>query len=246
MLKSLTFGGVLLLASACPLVADAQGVEVGFHGGSTRLDNGDHGTWIENAQYDYAVCGGDYPFVSGFSVNEKGLWNNSVLCSAYSIDAFALSSYVAEPAPNNGLFPPTNNDARGQVNDTTAVASCGEDGFVIGVAQPSGDRIAPSGTAVLCGQLPAPAYDCRVVQTASRSFDHALDAWEANAPDWTSYPSVTCGPNRFAQAIAFRRYAAAELDEQVVSYAMGGMVCCSMDPAIEGPRDTRWDPPQNP
>lgn len=246
-MKSLTTGGALIVIGMTPLAASAQGVEVGFHGGTTRLDNGYYGSWIQNAEYEYAVCGETKPFVSGFSVNEKGLWNNSVLCSSYNISPFDLHSYVAEPGPNSGVFPPTNNDARGMVNDTTAVANCGERGFVIGVAQPGNDLVAPAGTAVLCGELPTPAYDCTVVQTAARSFDYALDSWETGAPDWTSYPSVTCGPGRFAQAIAFRRYFTAEFDSQVLSFAMGGLVCCSIaDRVITGPRQLRWDPPQTP
>lgn len=246
-MQTTTAIGIGLLALfVCPLAAAAKEKEVGFHGGTTRLDGGYYGTWVSNAGYDYGVCGDEYPFVSGFSLNAKGLWNNSILCSSYPVDSLDVASYVAEPRPNNGFFPPTNNDARGRVNDTTAVASCGDDGFVIGVAQPTGDLVAPSGTAVLCGQLPAPAYDCSVIQTPARSFDHALDAWEPNAPDWTNYPSVTCGPGRFAQAIAFRRYAAAELDEQVVSYAMGGLLCCSIEEPLEGPRERRWDPPSTP
>jgi hypothetical protein len=246
MMKSMTIGGALFVLGAGPLVANAQSIEAGFHGGSTRIDNGYFGTWIENADYDYAVCGGDTPFVSAFSVNEKGLWNNSVLCSAYAIDSLDVSSYVAQPEPNDGRFTPTNNDARGRINDTTAVADCGGDGVVIGVAQPSGDRVAPAGTAVLCGKLPAPTNDCRTIQTPSRTQDYVIAAGETGALDWTNYPSVTCGPGRFAQAIAYRRYATAELDSQVVSYAMGGLVCCSIEGPVMGPRETRWDPPQNP
>lgn len=242
MQKATAIGISVLALGALPLAARAEDKEVGFHGGTTRLDNGYYGTWVESAQVDYAVCGGDTPFVSGISVNAKGLWNNSVLCSSYDGESRLLTSYVAKPQANDGLFPPTNNDGRGQINDTIAVANCGEDGFVIGVAQPSGDLVAPSGTPVLCGTLPAPSSDCRIIQTGAGSYDHVRDAWEVDATDWTEYPSITCGPGRFAQAVAFRRYAAAEFDSQILSYAMGGLVCCSIEDALTGPREKRWDP----
>src|SRR3954454_17072432 len=131
MLKSLTFGGALFVLGACPLVASAEGVEAGYHDGSTRLDDGYYGTWIDNPNYDYAVCGGDTPFLSGISMHEAGLWDNSALCSAGTANMWDLCSYAALPQAGRGPFS----------SKVVAVSDCGDNGIVIGVAQPAGETV---------------------------------------------------------------------------------------------------------
>ncbi|HTU61553.1 MAG TPA: hypothetical protein VMF89_24025 [Polyangiales bacterium] len=225
----------------CPLSADAQDVEIGYNGGTTRLDNGDYGTWIENANHDYAVCGGETPFVSGISVNERGLWDNSARCSAFAepIGAFDVPSYVAAPVPNPGT--PGNFSKK-----VLYVSDCGSDGVVMGVAQPAGELAAAYGTPVLCGVPPAPVDACRMVEMPGDETSYAADAAEAGALDWTPYPAVTCGPGRYARGVAYGWYETGGPFVTKNSWAVRGLICCSVEPAISGPRETRWDGPQNP
>ncbi len=211
-------GVALSLLVACPPAANAEDAEAGFHGGSQRYDNGYFGTWLAKADNWYGVCGGDVPFVSGISVNEEGLWNNSALCSSYPISMFNIQSYVADPQPNPGNFS----------SKVFNVADCGDSGFVMGVAQPDGDHIAPNGTPVLCGQLPSTTYDCNVVEMPGGIDDLARDAGEEGAPDWSEYPSVTCGAGRYARAVAYRKYVIDHVWVATHSWAMGGLICCSL------------------
>lgn len=214
-----TFGlGVAVLTS--PLVAFAQDVELGFNGGDSRLDNGYYGTWVEGGNHTVAVCGGETPFVSGISVNEIGLWDNSARCSAYAeaISEFDVPSYVVAPARNPGNF-------SAKVH---YVSDCGEGGVVLGVAQPDGELIARYGTSVLCGVAPAPTHDCRVVEMPGDETNEAEDAAESGASDWTTYPAVTCGPDRYARAVAYRWYETGGPFVTTNSWATGGLICCAM------------------
>ena len=203
-----------------PITAAAQGVELGYNGGTTRLDDGYYGTWVENANHDYAVCGGESLFVSAISVNEEGLFDNSVRCSSHAsgVSEFDVPSYVAQPMPNPGNF-------SAKVHH---VSDCGERGVVVGVAQPAGDLAANRGTPVLCGVAPSPLSDCRVVEMPGDESDVAQDRAEPGAYDWTDYPAVTCGPGRYARAVAYRDYLIGNIFVAQRSWAAGGLVCCSM------------------
>jgi hypothetical protein len=211
---------ILLISAAQPLAASAEDVELGYNGGDTRLDNYYYGTWVENANHTYAVCGGETPFVSAISVHEEGLFDNSARCSAYAepLTEFDVPSYVAQPAPNSGGFSPK----------VHHVSDCGAGGVVLGVAQPGGDLAARWGTPVLCGVAPTPPTECRVVETPGDETDVARDASESGAYDWTDYPAVTCGPGRYARAVAYRDYLIGNIFVATRSWAVGGLICCSM------------------
>ena len=211
----------LAMLVACPLAAHAQdATELGFNGGTSRLDNGYYGTWVESANHTYAVCGGSTPFVTAVSVHEDGLFDNSVLCAAYqdAITEFDVPSFVAEPAPNTGGF-------GAKVHH---VSDCGEGGVVLGVAQPDGELAARWGTPVLCGVAPAPTTDCRTVEMPGDETDVAQDAAEPGAYDWTDYPAVTCGPGRYARAVAYRDFLIGNILVATRSWAVGGLICCAL------------------
>lgn len=217
MRDGITFG-IAIAVCTSTFSASAQGVEVGYHGGSTRLDDGYYGTWIDNPNYDYAVCGGETPFLSGISMHEAGLWDNSALCSDYPTSMYDLRSYAALPQAGRGQFS----------NKVVAVSDCGEEGIVVGVAQPAGDTVERSGTPVLCVQPPTPPHDCEVVDMRGEWDDPAKSAWESGAPGWTDYTNVTCGAGRFARAVAYRQYSDGGVFVATYSWAAGGLICCSL------------------
>lgn len=219
MVKSLNACGVLLVLGI-HVGASGQDAELGYNGGTTRLDNGYYGTWVQNGSHTYAVCGGETPFVSGISVNEEGLFDNSVRCSSYSssLTEFDVPSYVAQPVSNAGGFS----------SKVHHVSDCGESGVVLGVAQPDGALAARWGTPVLCGFAPEPSSDCSVVEMYGDERDRATDAVEAGASDWTDYPAVTCGPGRYARAVAYRDYLIGNIFVARRSWAAGGLICCSL------------------
>lgn len=198
----------------------AQDVELGYNGGTNRLDGGYYGTWVRDANHTYAVCGGSAPFLSGISVNEKGLFDNSARCSSYSspLTEFDVPSYVADPVRNPGNF-------SAKVH---YVSDCGEGGVVLGVAQPDGENIARWGTPVLCGVAPAPTQDCRVLEMSGDETAEASDAAESGVYDWTEYPAVTCGPGRYARAVAYRWYETGGPFVTTNSWAVGGLICCAL------------------
>jgi hypothetical protein len=221
-MRSLISGSVAAALLATTHLAAAQSLEAGFNGGDTRLDNGYYGTWAQNAQHTYAVCGGASPFVSAISVHEEGLFDNSARCSAYSeqLTVFDVPSFVAQPLPNA--------KASGFSAKVHHVSDCGEGGVVLGVAQPDGELAARWGTPVLCGAAPAPTTDCRAVEMPGDETDVAQDAAEPGAYDWTDYPSVTCGPDRYARAVAYRDFLIGNIFVAMRSWAAGGLICCSM------------------
>jgi hypothetical protein len=210
----------LLFLALHPAAVSAQDVELGYNGGDTRLDNGWYGTWVAETDHTYAVCGGDTPFVSGISVHEEGLFDNSARCSSFSVPITEsdVPSYTAAPVRNPGNFS----------QKVHHVSDCGEGGVVLGVAQPDGEIAAAYGTPVLCGVAPEPSSDCRVVEMPGDETDGAADAFEPGASDWTTYPAVTCGPGRYARAVAYRDYLIGNIFVAQRSWAAGGLICCSM------------------
>jgi hypothetical protein len=215
---------VVLALALQPLAARAEDVELGYNGGTTRLDEDYYGTWVDTGAHDYAVCGGSTPFVGGISVNERGLWDNSALCTASNVpfNKYAAPSYAAAPARNSG-------DSDGFSKKVLYVSDCGEAGVVLGVAQPAGDIAAAYGTAVLCGMAPAPMHACRVVEMPGDETSYAADAGEAGRGDWSGdYPAVTCGRDRYARGVAYRWYETGGPFVTTNSWAVGGLICCEM------------------
>jgi hypothetical protein len=221
--RSTLFQTALLLSALQPLAVSAEDVELGFNGGTERLDNGHYGPWVETGNHTYAVCGGETLFVSAISVNKEGLFDNSVRCSSHigRFNEFDVQSFVAPSLPNPGG--PGHFSAK-----VHHVSDCGDNGVVLGVAQPDGELAATWGTPVLCGVAPEPLSECQIVEMPGDETDVARDAAEADAYDWTEYPAVTCGPGRYARGVAYRDYLIGNIFVAKRSWAAGGLICCSM------------------
>lgn len=219
-----TLSQIVLLATVLqPMAASAEDVEIGYNGGTTRLDNGHYGPWVESGNHTYAVCGGETLFVSAISVNEDGLFDNSARCSSHAagFTEFDVPSFVAPSLPNPG--------GPGHFSEKVHhVSDCGEAGVVLGVAQPDGEIAAAYGTPVLCGVAPEPLSDCRLVEMPGDETEVARDTVEPGGYDWTDYPSVTCGPGRYARGVAYRDYLIGNIFVAKRSWAAGGLICCEM------------------